>query len=102
MRARLHEQRAHLAQVVIDDRLAAIETERLDQLPDPDPRQLRITAQQIVDLLLERVQLRQALRSTKRRRSIRAQRSPDRVASQPSAAHQLLDRHPTNKMLPAQ
>jgi hypothetical protein len=39
-------QRAHLAQVVIDDRLAADKAERLDQLPDPDARQLRVLAKQ--------------------------------------------------------
>jgi hypothetical protein len=30
-------QRPHLAQIVIDDRVAAIEPQRLDQLPDPLP-----------------------------------------------------------------
>jgi hypothetical protein len=51
---RRREQRPDLAQVVIDDRLAAIEAQRRDQLPDALPRQLRVLAQQPVDLVLER------------------------------------------------
>ena len=51
------EQRPHLPQVVIDDRLAAVEPERRDQLPDPLPRQLRVGLQQPMDLLLERIKL---------------------------------------------
>ncbi len=102
MRARPREQWAHLTQIIIDDRLATIEPERLDQLTDPHPRQLRVPAQQIVNLLLERVELRRTLNNAKRRRAIRTQRSPDRVARQPGATHQLLDRHPTNEMLPTQ
>ena len=83
VRARRQEQRADLTQVVIDDRLGAIEPERLDQLPDPDPRELRIILQQPMNLLLERVKLRRALRHTKHRRLLRAQRRPDRVPRQP-------------------
>jgi hypothetical protein len=45
MRARALEQRAHLPQIVIDDRLATVEPERLDQLTHPDPGQRRIPAQ---------------------------------------------------------
>jgi hypothetical protein len=51
------EQRPHLAQVVIDDRLAAIKPQRRDQLPDALARQLRIGLQQPVDLVLERIEL---------------------------------------------
>jgi len=51
-------QRSHLAHVVIDDRLAALKAQGLDQLADPHPRKLRIAAQKLVDLLLERVELR--------------------------------------------
>ena len=43
-------QRPHLAQVAIDDRLAAIEPQRRDELPDPLPGQLRVGLQQPVDL----------------------------------------------------
>jgi hypothetical protein len=102
MRARPREQWTHLTQIIIDDRLATIEPERLDQLTDSHPGQLRVPPQQIVDLLLERVELRRTLNNAKRRRAIRTQRSPDRIARQPGATHQLLDRHTTNEMLPTQ
>jgi hypothetical protein len=52
------EQRLDLMQVVIDDRLAALEPERRDQLSDPLARQLGIGLQQPVDLVLERIELR--------------------------------------------
>ena len=55
---RRREQRPHLAQVVIDDRLAAIEAQRRDQLPDPLTRQRRIAVEQPMDLVLERIELR--------------------------------------------
>ena len=55
-----------------------------------------------MDLVLERVELRRPLRTPKHRRLARAQRHPDRVARQPRAAHQLLDRDTTNEVLPAQ
>jgi hypothetical protein len=102
MRARPLEQRPHLAQVVIDDRLAAVIAQRLDQLTHPDTRHAPVDAQQLTDLRLERVQLRRPLRTPKCRRLARAQRHPDRVARQPRTAHQLLDRDPTNEVLPAQ
>src|SRR5579884_169333 len=102
MRPELEEQRSDLAHVPIDDRLATIEPQRLDQLPDPDARQPWVPAQQLVNLLLERVELRRPPRATKLRRSIRPQRGADRVARQSRAPDQLLDRHPTNEMLPAQ
>jgi hypothetical protein len=38
-------ERPDLAQVVIQDRLAAVEPKRLQQLADPDPRHTRITIQ---------------------------------------------------------
>ena len=101
-RALRREQWPHLTQIIIDNALAARIAQRLDQLTNPNPSQLGIRAQQLADLLLERVELRRPLRTAKTRRGIRAQRHPDRVASQPSAAHQLLDRHPANEVLPAQ
>jgi hypothetical protein len=52
-----HEQRPDLTQIVIDDRLAAIEPQRLDQLPDPLPRHRRILPEQPVDLVLKRIEL---------------------------------------------
>jgi hypothetical protein len=102
MRARPLEQRAHLPKIIVDDRLAAVEPERLDQLTNADPGQRWIPAQQLVDLLLERVKLRQTLRATKPRRRLRSQRRANGVTRQTRAAHQLLDRDPTNEVLPAQ
>ncbi len=102
VRAGALKQRAHLPQIVINDRLAAIEPERLDQFPDPDTGQRWLAAQQLVDLFLERVELRRPLRTTKPRRRLRSQRRADRVARQTRAAHQLLDRDPANEVLPAQ
>ena len=55
---RRREQRPHLAQVVIDDRLATLKAQRHDQLPDTLAGQLRISLQQPVDLVLERIKLR--------------------------------------------
>ena len=92
MRAQLHEHRADLAQVVIHDRLAAIEPQRLDLLPHPHPREPRVVLQQPVDLVLERIQLRRPHRHPEHRRLSRPQRRPDRVPRQPGPAHQLLDR----------
>lgn len=46
------EQWAHLPQVVIDDRLPAIEPKRPDQLTNPHPRQRWVPAQQLMDLSL--------------------------------------------------
>jgi hypothetical protein len=57
VRARPEKQRPHPAQVIVRDRLAAYEAERLDQLAHPHPRQPRIVLQQPMDLVLERIQL---------------------------------------------
>ena len=102
MRAQLQEDRTDLAQIVINDRLAAIKPQRLDLLPHPHARQLRVVLQQPVDLVLERIQLRRPLRHPENRRVGRPQRRPNRVPRQPRPAHQLLDRHAANEMLPAQ
>jgi hypothetical protein len=53
---RRREQRPQLGDVVIDQRLAAIESDLDDQLEDPDAGQPRILAQQTLDLRLERIQ----------------------------------------------
>src|SRR5271154_1524860 len=55
-----------------------------------------------MNLVLERVQLRRPHQTLEARRLRRAQRRPDRVARQPRPTHQLLDRDPTNEMLPPQ
>jgi len=85
------EQRAHLAQVVIDDRLAALKARQRDQLAHPLARQLRISPQQAVDLVLERIQLRVCRRPQVLRRLARAQRRAHRIARQPAPAHKLLE-----------
>jgi hypothetical protein len=97
---RPNEHRPHLTEVVIENRLAPIEPERLQQLPDPDARKPRIIPQQLVNLVLERLKLRRPLRDAKDRRLVRPQRRPDRVPRQPSPPNQLPDRHATNELLP--
>jgi hypothetical protein len=49
------EQGAQLADALVDDRLATVEAERLDQLTDADRRQPWVLAQQPRDLFPERV-----------------------------------------------
>jgi hypothetical protein len=46
MRARFDEQQTHLPQIIIDDRLATIEPERLNQLTDAHARESGILTQQ--------------------------------------------------------
>jgi hypothetical protein len=57
-RARGLKQRPDLAQVVIEDRLAALPAQRLDQLVDTNTGQVRVLVQQPRDLGLERIELR--------------------------------------------
>jgi len=76
MRPQPQKHRPHLAQIVIDYRLAAVEPERLDQLPNTHPGQPRVPPQQPVDLILERVELRRPLWTPNPGRHIRAQRWP--------------------------
>jgi hypothetical protein len=57
MRPELEEHGPDFAQVVVDDRLAAIEPQRLDLLTNTDTAQLRVVLQQPVDLVLERLEL---------------------------------------------
>src|ERR1700685_2662978 len=78
-RALRREQRPHLTQIVINNALAARIAQRLAQLTKPNPTSPVVRAQLLADLRLERVQLRRPLRTAKTRRSIRAQRHPDRV-----------------------
>ena len=61
-----------------------------------------VPAQQLVNLVLERIELRRPRRTPRPRRLARAQRHPNRVARQPRPAHQLPDPHATNEVLPAQ
>jgi len=96
---RRREQRPHFAQIVIDHRLARLAAQRLEQLPNPNARQLRIGAQQPVNLVLERVELRLAQAAAIRRRRLASQRPPDRVARHARPARQLLDRHAEHEVL---
>ncbi len=50
------EQRPHLPQIVIHHGLTRRAPQRLQQLPDPDARKLRIPGQQPVDLGFKRLQ----------------------------------------------
>ena len=99
---RRQEQRPHLAQVVIDDRLAAIEPKRRDQLPDPLTRQPRIAAKQPMDLVLERIELRPRRRAGIARRHRRTHGRSDRIARQARPPGELLDRNAAHEVLPAQ
>ncbi len=100
--ARRREQRPDLAQVVIDDRLARPAAQRLQQLADPDAGQLRVLAQQPVDLVLKRLQHAPARRPRIARRPLAPQRPPDRVAREPRRSRELLDRLPSDEMLASQ
>jgi hypothetical protein len=97
---RRREQRPQLAQIVVQDRLGARVAERLDQLPDPLTGQLGILAQQPVDLVLERLQLRRPRRSHITRRFRRAQRPPNRITVTPGTPGDLLDRQPADEVHP--
>jgi hypothetical protein len=96
------EQRAHLAQVVIDDRLRTVEPQRLDQLADANAGQLGVFAQEPVDLPLEGIELRRPAPPLIARRRLRAQGAADRVAIDPLATHELLDRYAAHEVLPSQ
>ena len=84
-----------------EGRTASLRTriaERLDQLPDPLPRQLRIVLELPVDLVLERIELRQRRRPRVLRWPRRAQRPPNRVAIATRAPGDLLDREPADEV----
>jgi hypothetical protein len=94
------EQRPHFAQIVIDDRLAAIKALLRDQLADALTRQLRVPAQQPMDLVLERVQLRARPRALVLRRLVALDRVADRVAMQPGAPVDLPLRQAAHEVQP--
>jgi hypothetical protein len=95
-------QRPDLAQVVIDDRLAAIKPERRDQLPDPHARQFGIRREQLVDLIPIGIELRSGRCPPIDRRTFGAQRPPDRVAIDPKPSRELFNRHPADEVLTPQ
>jgi hypothetical protein len=70
---------AHLAHVVINDRLAALKALLHQQLADPLALDPGVGVEQPVDLVLERIQLRPARRPRIDRWPLRAQRPPDRL-----------------------
>jgi hypothetical protein len=92
---------APLAQVIVDDRLRDVGAERLDQVADPDARYPRVPGQQRVHLLLERIELRRALRTAKRGRLARAQRHPGTCCAPARCGASALDQDPTHEVLPA-
>jgi len=98
--ARRPEHRAHLTQVVIDDRLAAIKPKRRDQLPDPLPSDLRVIPEQPVDLILKRIELRPARRAPIDRRLVAVNRSTDGVPMQPGPTVDLPHRQATHEVQP--
>ena len=96
------EQRPHLTQIVIDDRLADRAAQRLEQLANPHPRQLRIVLQQPVDLRFERLEHTRLRRPLIPRRRLASQRAANRVARQPRRSRELLDRLAADEVLTSQ
>ncbi len=68
----------------------------------PDAAELLIAAQQLVDLFLERVELRRALGAAKPGRRIGPQGGPHRIARETRAPGELLDRHAAHEVLSPQ
>ena len=83
-------ERAQLAHVVVEDRLAARIALLLDQLADPLGRDPRVLLQQALDLLAERVELRRPGRARIVRRLARLERAADRLAVKARAAVDLV------------
>lgn len=94
------QQRAQLAQVLVEDRLAADVAELGDQLADAGVGDPVIGAQQPLDLGLEGVELGGPRRPLIAWRSIGAPRRADRVAGQAGAPADLLDRDPVDRVHP--
>src|SRR3954454_4038914 len=78
-------ERPDVAQVVIEDRLRPVVAELLDQLADALARDPPVIAQQAMDLVLDRVELRRPPRALIARRALAPQRSAHRVAVMPGA-----------------
>jgi hypothetical protein len=93
-------ERAHLPHVVIDDRPAALEPQPDQDLPDPLTLDPRVIAQQPVDLVLERIELRRPRRPLIDRRRRGAQRPTDRLPMQPRSPADLPDRQPLDEPHP--
>ncbi len=95
---RRSKQRPDLAQVVVEDRLAALVAELGQPLAHDRPRQARVLAQQPVDLLPERLELRRPHRPPVARRLARTQHPANGVAAVAAAADDLLDREPLDEI----
>jgi hypothetical protein len=93
-------ERPDLAQIVVEDRLAAVVAERLDQLADALARQPRVLLQEAPDLVLERIELRRPRRALVARRPLAPQRTADSVAVVAGAPHDLVDRKPVDLLHP--
>src|SRR5262249_54667235 len=91
-------QRPHLAQVVVEDRLAPGVALLLEQLPHPLTGKPRLRTQQPVHLVAERIELRRPRRTPITRRLNRAQRPSDRVTAVARAPDDLLDRQPLHEI----
>src|SRR5262249_24072191 len=87
----------HLAQIIVQDRLAARAALLLKQLAQPLARQPRLGAQQPMNLIAKRIELRRPQRAPIPRRLRRAQRAPERVTAVTGAANDLLDRQPLHE-----
>src|SRR5215207_9406434 len=94
------EQGPHLAQVVIDNRLAAVEALLRDQLADALAGQLWVLAQPPADLVLERIQLRPRRRALVLRWLVAVDHAADRVAMQPRPAMDLPLRQAAHEVQP--
>ncbi len=86
------EPRPDLAHVVIEDRLAAHIAQLDRHLPQPLRRDPRISTPALADPVPERIQLRHRRRPLIRRRHLRRQRPPHRLAMQPGPPTDLPDR----------
>jgi len=94
------EARPHLAQVVVEDRLAALIAKLFDQLAHTGAGEEVIGAQETLDLLLEGVELRWPRPALIARWLLGANRRSDCVSCQPGPPGDLLDRDPVNHVNP--
>ncbi len=92
--------RADLAQVVVEDRLAALITELGEQLADAGAGDAVVRAQKALDLLLEGVELGGRLRPVVGRWALRRQGAADRFPVQTGAAADLPDRDAVDEVHP--
>ena len=97
---RRREQRPHLTQIIIDDRLATLEPSWAISSRTRCPWSPRILAQQPVDLVLERIELRPRRRPRIARRAVTPEGVADRFPVQAGASMDLPDRQAAHEMQP--